>query len=164
MASRLDKRWPNSIVPYTLDSRFSIQERATIAAVSLILPSRKFIAHIHYLQHIICTGVAVKLFKQQGPRVSCKVGWSDIAHFLPFLKLAHVQYKKNLSLAARVRGALSLSFFFITGTFKNYFFILFSNTLQKPLPRRKLVCFCFFASGGRGFLVTRGFLHYYTVD
>ena len=55
--------------------------------------------------------MAVKLFKQQGPRVSCKVGWSDIAHFLPFLKLAHVQYKKNLSLAARVRGALSLSFF-----------------------------------------------------
>ena len=48
-----------------------------------------------------------------------------------------------------MRGALSLSLFFITGTFKNKFFILFSNTLQKPLPRRKLVCFCFFASGGR---------------
>ena len=153
MASRLDKRWPNSIVPYTLDSRFSIQERATIAAVSLILSSRKFIAHIHWyrLANIICTGMAVKLFKQQGPRVSCKVGWSDIAHFLPFLKLAYFRcsIQKKFKLGRACAWRTLVEFFFITGTFKNKFFILFSNTLQKPLPRRKLVCFCFFASGGR---------------
>ena len=77
--------------------------------------------------------MAVKLFKQQGPRVSCKVGWSDIAHFLPFLKLAHVQYKKNLSLAARVRGALSLSFFFYHRNIQKLFFYFIFKYLAKTI-------------------------------